>query len=69
MLGPLSFGFLVSATSYGTGWLADAVALALGALILLAGRRMLLAGHARPTGPVRDLPHGTDQPVTTRETA
>jgi MFS family permease len=66
MLGPLSFGFLVSATSYGTGWLADAVALALGALILLAGRRMLLAGYA---GPVRDLPHGTDQPVTTRGAA
>jgi MFS family permease len=63
MLGPLSFGFLVSVTGYGTGWLADAAAMAVGALILLAGRRALLAAR---DAPVRDLPRGTDERVTTR---
>lgn len=41
MLGPLLFGFLVSAAGYATSWLIDAIALAIGALIVLVGRRLL----------------------------
>jgi MFS family permease len=62
MLGPLIFGFVVSFASYPTGWLADAVTLLVGALIVLLGRRMLLA--ARPAS-VGDLPRGKAEQIET----
>lgn len=40
--GPLLFGFLVQATSYGTAWLTAACAAAVSAVIFRVGRRMIL---------------------------
>ncbi|WP_035770127.1 MFS transporter [Arthrobacter castelli] len=40
--GPLLFGFLVQATSYGTGWITAACAAVVAAVIFRIGRRMIL---------------------------
>lgn len=54
MLGPLTFGVLVSLTSYTTSWLAAASVLATGALIVLLGRWRLRTAR---TTPGADVPH------------
>ncbi|GAB3253994.1 MFS transporter [Arthrobacter pigmenti] len=43
--GPLLFGFLVQATSYGTAWITAAIAAAVAAIIFRVGRRMILTSR------------------------
>lgn len=43
--GPLLFGFLVQATSYGTAWITAAIAAAVSAVIFRVGRRMILTSR------------------------
>lgn len=48
-LGPLGFGFLADSLSFRTAWRAGAMAMCLAALVLTAGRRMLLRARQRDT--------------------
>jgi len=49
-LGPLAFGATVEATSYAVAWTGAAAALVLAAVLVLAGRRIVLAGLTPPPG-------------------
>lgn len=56
--GPLAFGTIAQTASYPTAWLFGAAAMLVAAILMLVGRRMLVA-HQRRTGAVPPAP-GTD---------
>jgi hypothetical protein len=45
-LGPLAFGLVVEASSYGIAWISSGAVALLAAAAILAGRRMLLRARA-----------------------
>lgn len=49
-LGPLAFGLIVQASSYGVAWVCSAAVALLAAAAIIAGRRVLLRGRESATG-------------------